>query len=106
VYSTAFISPEKIRDYLLSPAQPIGRYKSAFFQSLGYQQILWPVLERDIRALLGTVAAQVEAAAFGKKLVIRGTITGPNGRSAGVVSVWIILADENVLRFVTAYPED
>ena len=31
--------------------------------------------------------------------------SGPNGRSAGIVTVWIILIGETVPRFVTAYPE-
>jgi hypothetical protein len=43
---------------------------------------------------------------YGIKYSISGSITGPNGRSANVVSVWIILTGEDVPRFVTAYPEE
>jgi hypothetical protein len=35
---------------------------------------------------------------------VHGTITGPSGRAAGVVAVWIILNGEDFPRFVTAYP--
>lgn len=104
--NTAVISPEKLRDYLLSPAHPIGRYKSAFFRTLGYAQEHWQVLERDFRGLLDGEAEQIGATEFGRKFAIHGVITGPNGRSARVVTVWIILAGEIVARFVTAYPED
>jgi hypothetical protein len=31
----AIIDPEKLRDYVLSRAHPVGRFKAAFFASLG-----------------------------------------------------------------------
>ncbi len=72
--AAAIVSADKLRDYLLSSAHPIGRYKSTFFRSLGY--------------------APEQCA-----------LSGPNGRSAGIVSIWIILVGEKAPRFVTAYPE-
>jgi hypothetical protein len=36
----------------------------------------------------------------------RGTITGPAGRSAAIVTAWIVLRGEEFARFVSAYPED
>lgn len=56
--STAIIPKAKLQDYLLSPNRPIGRYKSAFFASLGYSRTAWETLETDIRALLTTQAEQ------------------------------------------------
>ncbi len=35
---------------------------------------------------------------------IRGTLNGPSGRSAGVLTVWIILSGGDVPQFVTAFP--
>jgi hypothetical protein len=52
----AVISADKLRDYLLSPIHPIGRYKSAFFRSHGYTQEQWQVLEKDLRAILANEA--------------------------------------------------
>jgi Domain of unknown function (DUF4926) len=43
--SKAVIAPEKLRDYLLSPTHPIGRYKALFFRTLGYDQTNWRQLE-------------------------------------------------------------
>lgn len=37
----AIIDAEKLRDYLLSPSHPVGRFKAAFFASLGYTQANW-----------------------------------------------------------------
>ena len=34
--SGAIIEPAKLRDYLLSPAHPVGRFKAPFFVALGY----------------------------------------------------------------------
>jgi len=42
---------------------------------------------------------------FGKKFEVHATLTGPAGRRARIVSVWIILLDEDFPRFVTAFPE-
>lgn len=104
--NAAIMSPEKVRDYLLSAAHPIGRYKFTFFRSLGYQQDRWETLDRDIRALIAGDAKPLELTEYGKKYAIHGSVTGPNGRSARIVSIWIILNAENVPRFITAYPED
>ncbi len=38
----AVIDSAKIRDYLLSPSHPVGRFKAVFFASLGYTA--WIVL--------------------------------------------------------------
>ena len=103
--AAAIIPPEKLRDYLLSAAHPIGRYKSAFFRSLGYTQEHWQLLERDLRAVLSSEAEPSTPSEYGQKFTVRGALSGPNGRSAEIVSVWIILAGETAPRFVTAYPE-
>jgi hypothetical protein len=103
--SAAIVSSEKLRDYLLSSAHPIGRYKSTFFRSLGYSPDQWHVLERDLRTVLSNDAEFVGATEYGEKFTIRGTLSGPGGRVAGIVTVWIILTGETAPRFVTAYPE-
>ena len=52
----------------------------------------------------GQACKSFQASEHGQKYEIRGIRTGPSGRSAEIVSVWIILSGENVPRFVTAYP--
>lgn len=104
--TTAVISRDKIVGYLLSPSHPIGRYKAAFFASLGYSVDTPEVLERDLRQLLGAELAELDVTEYGRKFSSRGLITGPNGRQAYVFAIWIILSGEISPRFVTAYPED
>lgn len=103
--SRAIIETTKLRDYLLSPSHPVGRFKAPFFAALGYSQEQWPQLEADLRAQLVLHDAQPAAASpYGQKYEIRAILIGPSGRSAEVVSIWIILAGEDAPRLVTAYP--
>ena len=104
--AAATIAPEKLREYLLSPSHPIGRYKAALFRLYGYGQDRWEVLENDIRSILTNSADVLESTEYGTKYVVRGSIIGPSGRTLAIVTVWIILISEDTPRFVTAYPED
>jgi hypothetical protein len=46
----AVVDAAKIRDYLLSHAHPIGRFKGVFFEALGYVHSDWPpIAERSTR---------------------------------------------------------
>jgi uncharacterized protein DUF6883 len=104
--SKAVIVPEKLRDYLLSPVHPIGRYKALFFRTLGYDQTSWQQLETDLRSLASLPAEPLESNEYGTKYAIIGPLAGLNGRVAEIVTVSIILAGDAVPRFVTAYPKD
>ena len=101
----AVISEAKVRDYLLSESHPIGRFKAAFFRALGYSAGAWPQLERDLReqARQGE-AVPTEATPYGQKYEISATLVGPLGREAIVVSVWIVLREEDFPRLVTVFP--
>ncbi len=102
----AFIDPAKIRDYVLSPEHPIGRFKAALFLGMGYTKDNWQRLMDDIRSFhLPLDAIPVETNLFGQKYAIRGIITGPNGRRVMLRTIWIILKAEDFGRFVTIYPE-
>jgi hypothetical protein len=102
----AFIAREKIDAYLLSAAHLVGRHKAVFFGSLGYAQDEWQILERDLREFAGREAQPTIETQYGKKYEVRGTITGPNGRTARIVTAWIVRNGEDFPRFITAHPED
>jgi len=102
----AVIEPAKLHDYLLSRTHPIGRFKAAFFEALGYSSDDWRRLEADLRRQhLPKEATADETTPYGRKFVIRATLIGPSGASAVVVSVWVVRSGEDFARFVTAYPE-
>ena len=103
----AIIEPAKIRDYLLSPSHPVGRFKAPFFISLGYTTGNWRRLDEDLRSLAVLGDAEYgKDSAYGEKYEIRGILTGPSGRSAGVLTIWIILFGTDAPRFVTAFPQE
>lgn len=47
----AEIPTEKLRDYLLSTAHPIGRFKSVFFRGLGFKAYDYEELAKGIRSI-------------------------------------------------------
>ena len=101
----AVIAPAKIRDYLLSTSHPVGRFKAPFFASLGYTNANWPRLEEDLRDLAVSGDAELgKRSPYGQKYEIRAILRGPSGRSAGVLTVWIILFGGDAPQFVTAFP--
>jgi len=101
----AVIEPAKIRDYLLSTAHPVGRFKAPFFASLGYTSANWLRLDGDLRDLAVSGNAELgKDSPYGQKYEIRGILKGPSGKSAEVLTVWIVLFGGDVPQFVTAFP--
>lgn len=101
----ARIDPAKLHEYLLSPSHPIGRFKHPFFAALGYSREHWQQLEVDFLELAATGETRIgQNTAYGQKYEVRGILEGPSGKAAEVVSVWITLEDEDIPRFVTAFP--
>jgi hypothetical protein len=101
----AIVDPTKIRDYLLSTAHPVGRFKAAFFVSLGYSADRWEVLRDDILTLARTgTAVPGQPSPYGRKFELDGILTGPSGPSAAVGTVWILRTGEQFPRFITAFP--
>jgi hypothetical protein len=103
----ATIDPAKVRDYLLSVAHPVGRFKAVFFTALGYSTDRWELLRDDLLDLARTaVASAGQQGHYGQKFELDGILTGPSGRSATVRTVWIVRVDEQTPRLVTAFPID
>ena len=100
----AVIDERKLRDYVLSTSHPVGRFKARFFAALGYTSDDWERFGSDLKALATTNEAELgETTPFGQKYLVSGELTGPAGRKAAVVTVWIVLADDNP-HLVTVYP--
>jgi len=100
----AIIPPEKLRDYVLSSSHPVGKFKAAFFQSLGYNAENWQRMETDIRSILENDAKEGERTEYGQKFEVRCQIVSPSLRTAEIVTAWIVINNENIPRFITAYP--
>ncbi len=101
----AIIDPVKVRDYLLSPSHPVGRFKAAFFRSLGYTNSDWQRFVEDLLQIAGSgESTPGHQSGYGQTYVVSGTLVGPSGMQAPVATVWIVLAGEDVPRLVTVYP--
>ena len=99
------VDDAKVRDYLLSPTHPVGRFKSVFFVALGFSPHHWEAL-RDALLELARTGHMVpgQASPFGLKFEIRAILTGPSGRQANVVTVWMVSNGQNFPHFITAHP--
>jgi hypothetical protein len=101
----AVIDPAKLRGYLLSTEHPLGRFKARVFGARGFSEDRWQELESALRTQhLTQEAKSAGVMQSGQKFTIQAILTGPNGQSASVVSVWFIRSGETAPRFVTAYP--
>ena len=102
----AIIDVAKIRDYVLSPHHPVGRFKARFFTALGFSSDAWlAFFNQALREQhLTQDATSMGIQAHGEAFAIRAILRGPAGVSGMVVSVWFVRTGEDVPRFVTAYP--
>ena len=101
----AVVDANKLRDYLLSSSHPVGRFKATVFFALGYSAAGWELLRDDILAIARTrQAVPGLSGPFGRKFEVNGILTGPNGRSADIRTIWLVRSEDEAPRFVTAYP--
>jgi hypothetical protein len=106
-WEKAEIDPAKIRDYLLSPTHPVGRFKAPFFAALGYTQNEWHVLQGHLReALRQGQAIHAGHNDYGEKYTVLARLKTPSGISRDIITVWIVLLGDDVPRFITAYPRE
>jgi len=100
----AIIAPEKVTRYLLV-SQARGD-KSAFLKRAGYTLEDSDQLLRDLRTqLLPLDATLLHSTEFGDFYEIRGTLTGPNGVTLRVRSIWMEEKLSGVTKFITLVPE-
>lgn len=101
----AVVRAEKISNYLLSAAHPIGRHKARFFGLFGFSRAAPEAL---IQALIAHAksndALAVERTAFGTRYTIDGALNSPDGRNPRLRVIWFIESGGDIPNFVTAYP--
>lgn len=105
--SRAYVSRNKITDYLLSETHVVGKSKAKFFQSFGFDETNAGRFERGLIAIAQKESV-VETAEtrYGAKYVIDGKLETPNGDMIRLRTIWLIETGDDVPRLVTAYPLD
>lgn len=98
------IDERKVREYLLSRAHPVGRFKARVFATVGFDETAVSAFVAEVRriAAAGEVSA-VEDMEFGRKYTVAGDLKGPAG-VAQVVTVWIQEPGQTDVRLVTVRP--
>lgn len=100
----AFIAPEKITGYLL--VWRAKGDKSVFLALAGYDPSTHDQLLNDLRSqLLCGDATFEEMNEYGHTFSLRGKLTGPNGRSLLVVTIWMKEHLSGTTKFITLYPD-
>ena len=107
-YQEINIPREKLEGYCLNPEHPVGKHHAIVFKSaLGFDQSNWDVLaERIIEQLPYYEAVLGRQDSYGQRYNVTMPIKGLNGKTADVLTAWIIDRDQDHPRFVTAYPEE
>ena len=86
---------------------PDGRGKAEYLGRLGYSKDAFPQLDADLREqILSRVAQPGRASPYGQKYEILGPLTGPNGNTAWVRTIWIVLMGETAPRLGTLIPAE
>lgn len=102
----AFIPPEKINNYLLSPTHEKGKHKAIFFKRLGFSETNANLFEKALLKIAHTsnVASSRDilnnGVYLGKSYAIVGMIAGTNG-TANIKTVWGILKNKRKPSLVT-----
>jgi hypothetical protein len=101
----AFIQPAKLTGYLLSETHSVGKSKAKFFRQLGFNEENVEILEQELlRVARFQEINETITTTHGTKYTIVGTINTPSGKAVNVLTVWIIDANQENPRFVTARP--
>jgi hypothetical protein len=94
------IEKQKITDYLLvwKPKND----KSKFLNDLGYTQENWEELKEDIKQIVieNDLVFQKSTPFGGDLYEVKGNL-----RNFGLITIWLLAEDKNLLRFVTLYPD-
>jgi len=101
----AYVSPDKLKEYLLSKTHPVGRWKSKLFRGLGFDETNVDLFEKRLLAVANSEnVKESKTSEHGTKYVIEGLLEAPSGKIVKVRTIWVIDEGQDRPRFVTAYP--
>jgi hypothetical protein len=103
--SEAIIPRDKVENYLLDLAHPIGGGKARFFLYFGFRREEWEILVDAFRkhAQANRVVDSISDP-DGVTYLVEGPLETPSNRTPRVRTIWLIESGEIAPRFVTAYP--
>lgn len=100
----SLIAHEKLRQYLLILRK--RNDKSQWLAQAGYTLENWQELENDLRVqILSLEATPIESTKYGQTYEIKGELTGPNGKSLLVCTIWMTETATGNTKLITIYPD-
>ena len=101
----AYVPKEKLVDYALNPNHPIGKEKAkAFKTALGYTKENSEELQKKILDLFREDKMVLKREGeYGKQYEQIMKITGPNGKTANVLTAWIKESESSEPRLTSLY---
>ena len=105
-YERAEIPRSKIEGYALNPANDEGKHKARVFKSaLGFDQSNWELLKQIILDELPYHEAKPgQTSQWGDSYVVDLPITGPNGNTVEVRTVWLFKPRTDFPSLITVIP--
>jgi hypothetical protein len=98
------IAREKLTNYLLISKK--RNDKSQWLSKAGYTKENWQELKNDLKKLIrATEAMPIENSEYGQIYEIRDEISGPNGKSLKVCTIWMTEIATGITKFITMYPD-
>lgn len=101
----AIVASRKITHYLLDPTNPDGADKADFFLSFGFHPERWEVFAVALKAHgINYEVREIRETDRDIRYGIVGAIETPDGRNPRIKTVWQIMRNDAVPRFITAHP--
>ncbi len=98
------IDPEKLTQYLLVLRKRNDKFR--WLAQAGYTFENWQLLEEDLRTqILSLDAIPAENTNYGQMYEILGKLTGPNGNTLAVCTMWMTEAATGDTKFITMFPD-
>ncbi len=104
-FDQAEISDRKLLTYLLDADHPQSKGKAAFYALVGYTKQNAPLLRGELLQLVRQYeVVNVIDTDFGRRYVVEGWLSCPNGKAYPLRTVWFINNGEIIPKLVTADP--
>ena len=98
------IASEKLTRYLLIWRK--HRDKSRWLAHAGYTLGNWKTLENDLRKqILSLETIPTEQTRYGQTYEIADRLTGPNGETIAVRTIWMTETATGITKFITMFPD-
>lgn len=102
-HEEAYIPKEKFTEYALNPEKDYNKAR-AFELALGYtKENVDELIQQIYNRLSGCEAKEKPDNGWGKRYEVKMELTGPNGKSAKVITAWIDDKDTGEMRLTSAY---